>query len=250
MDGQHITRLLASAKVFGFSSDFCTHCPRRACWADGQAQNDFRSSFRPKGNVMGKVVASASMSLDGYIAKEDNSIGRLFDWFDAGDVEIATATPDLTFHLTPESAQAWHRWTDELGAIVCGRTLFDFTDGWGGRHTMDIPVVVVTHDIPEDWIEAHPDAPFTFVPEGVKAAVEKAQMIAGERIVAVTGGVIASQCLDLGLLDEVAIDLVPVVMGGGRPFFGNLTPQDYPLGNPTTCVQSDRVIHLVFPVQR
>ena len=58
-------------------------------------------------------------------------------------------------------------------------------------------------------------------------------------------------CLELGLLDEVAVDLVPVVMGAGnRPFFGELAAQDVLLGDPTLCVQGERVLHLVFPVQR
>lgn len=62
---------------------------------------------------------------------------------------------------------------------------------------------------------------------------------------------IARQCLELGLLDEVATDLVPVVMGGGnRPFFGHLSSEDVVLGNPTVCVQGDRVTHMVFPVTR
>jgi dihydrofolate reductase len=199
---------------------------------------------------MGKVVASASMSLDGYIARHDNTIGRLFDWLQNGEVEIPTASPDITFHLTPPSAEYWRRWTSQLGALVCGRTLFDFTDGWGGRHTMDVPVVVVTHEVPTDWVDAHPDAPFTFVTTGVEDAVTRAQEIAGDRIVAVTAGTIARQSLELGLLDEVAVDLVPVVMGEGRPFFGTLSREDVPLGDPTTCVQGDRVTHLVFPVLR
>ena len=105
---------------------------------------------------------------------------------------------------------------DSVGAIVVGRTLFDFTDGWGGRHTMDAPVVVVTHEVPTDWVAAHPDAPFTFVTDGVEAAVAAAQEIAGDRVVAVAAGTIARQCLELGLLDEVAVDLVPVVMGAGQ----------------------------------
>ena len=196
---------------------------------------------------MGKVVASASMSLDGYIAKDDNTIGRLFDWYQNGDVEVPTATEDLTFHLSPRSAQYWRGWVSNLGAFVCGRTLFDFTDGWGGRHTMDVPVVVVTHQVPSLWVEAHPGAPFHFVTDGVEAAVAKAQEIAGDRIVAVAAGTIAGQCLELGLLDEVAVDLVPVVMGKGRPFFGSLAVDDIPLGDPTVCVQGDRVTHLVFP---
>jgi dihydrofolate reductase len=197
---------------------------------------------------MGKVIASASMSLDGYIAKDDNTIGRLFDWYENGDVEIPTATPDLTFHLSAASAEHWRRWVDGLGALVCGRTLFDVTDGWGGRHTMDAPVVVVTHQVPAAWVEAHPEAPFHFVTEGVAAAVAVAQEIAGDRIVAVSAGTIARQCLELGLLDEVSVDLVPVLMGSGRPFFGDLAVEDVSLGDPTTCIVGDRVTHLVFPV--
>jgi len=135
-----------------------------------------------------------------------------------------------------------------LGALVCGRTLFDVTGGWGGMHTIGVPVVVVTHQVPTDWVEAHPDAPFRFVTSGVEAAVKRAQEIAGERTVAVTAGMIAGQCLELGLLDVAAIDLVPVVMGEGRPFFGEMQPNDVPLGDPIESLQGDRVTHLRFPV--
>jgi len=134
-----------------------------------------------------------------------------------------------------------------VGALVCGRTLFDFTGGWGGTHTIGVPVVVVTHRVPTDWVDAHPEAPFSFVPDGVAAAVAKAQALAGERTVAVTAGTIARQCLALGLLDAVAVDLVPVVMGQGRPYFGELSV-DGLLGDPSVCIQGDRVTHLVFPV--
>ena len=200
---------------------------------------------------MGKVVAQAIMSLDGYVAKQDNTIGRLFDWLQNGDVEIATPAADFNVHLTPENSEYWRSWVSSLGALVCGRTLFDVADGWNGRHTLDVPVVVVTHRVPTDWIAAHPGAPFSFVTDGVEAAVARARVIAGDRVVAVSGGTIARQCLDLGLLDEVAVDLVPVVMGeGNRPFFGALSSRDVLLGNPTTCIQGDRVIHLVFPVEK
>src|SRR6476620_12751027 len=197
---------------------------------------------------MGTVVAQASMSLDGYIAKADNSIGLLFDWYEAGDVEVPTATSGLTFHLTAASADYWRSWTTDLGVIVCGRTLFDFTDGWGGRHTMDVPVVVVPHRVPTEWVEAHPGAPFHFVTDGVSAAIDKAQAIAGDRTVGVAAGTIARQCLELGLLDQVAVDLVPVVMGKGRPYFGERSVNDAVLDDPSVRIQGDRVTHLVFPV--
>jgi dihydrofolate reductase len=197
---------------------------------------------------MGKVVAQASMSLDGYIAKADNTIGLLFDWYQAGDVVFPTASSGITFQLTPASAAYWQEWTASLGVIVCGRTLFDITDGWGGRHTMDVPVVVVTHRVPTEWVRDHPDAPFHFVTDGVAAALTRAQEIAGQRTVAVAAGTIAAQCLELGLLDVVAIDLVPVVMGGGRPFFPGLSIADVALGDPEVCVPSTRVTHLRMPV--
>ena len=195
---------------------------------------------------MGQVVASASMSLDGYIAKHDNTIGRLFDWLQNGEVEFSTADENITFHLTPQSAEYLQRWLSGLGALVCGRTLFDFTDGWGGRHTMDVPVVVVTHKIPTDWVRAHPDAPFHFITDGVDVAVTTAQGIAGDATVAVSAGTIAGQCLELGLLDAVAIDLVPVVMGGGRSFFAGLNADDLLLDDPDVYVQGDRVTHLLY----
>jgi dihydrofolate reductase len=199
-----------------------------------------------KEGTVGKVVAQAIMSLDGYVAKQDNSIGRLFDWLQNGEVEIPTPAGDFAVHLTPASSDHWRRWVSSVGALVCGRTLFDVAEGWQGRHTMDVPVVVVTHRVPADWVDAHPEAPFTFVTDGVTAAVAHAQTLAGDRVVAVTGGTIARQCLELGLLDEVA-----VVMGeGNRPFFGRLSADDVLLGNPTVCVRGDRVTHLVFPVVR
>ena len=199
---------------------------------------------------MGKVVSSAMMSLDGYIAKADNTIGRLFDSLGNGDVEVTTASPDITFHLSQQSAAWWKHWFDSIGAIIVGRTLFDVTDGWGGRHTMDAPVVVVTHEVPTEWVRAHPDAPFTFVSEGVAEAVAAAQEIAGDKTVAVAAGIIARQCLELGLLDEVAVDLVPVVMGEGKPYFGAMGLTDVMLDNPTVCIRGDRVTHLLFPVLR
>jgi dihydrofolate reductase len=195
---------------------------------------------------MGQVIASASMSLDGYIAKDDNTIGRLFDWLQNGSVQVPTVDDRITFHMSPPSAAYWNHWVDGLGALVCGRTLFDVTTGWDGTHTIGVPVVVVTHDVPTDWVEAHPESQLHFVTDGVEAAVATARAIAGERTVAVTAGDIAGQCLELGLLDAVAVDLVPVVMGGGRPYFGS--SEEVPLGDPTVCIQGDRVTHLLFPV--
>jgi dihydrofolate reductase len=89
------------------------------------------------------------------------------------------------------------------------------------------------------------------VTDGIEAVVALAQQIAGEKDVGVAAGTIARQCLEAGLLDEVAIDLVPVVMGEGRPYLGELSgDRPYLLEDPTTIIRGERVTHLVFPVRK
>ena len=196
---------------------------------------------------MGTVYSSASMSLDGFIAYDDNDPGALFDWYQAGDIEMTTAMQDLTFHVTEPSHDYLRDLTLALGAIVVGRRLFDVTDGWKGRHPYDVPIVVMTHEPPADW--SYPGAKdFHFVTDGIEAALRVAQTIAGSREVSVAAGEIATQALEAGLLDEVRIDLAPVVLGSGRPYFtGGATRV---LGEPTTIIQTARVTHLVYPVPK
>ena len=197
---------------------------------------------------MGKVIASASMSLDGFIAFGDNNIGDLFEWYDNGEVEIENAGELPSFHVTPASAEYWSTWVGSLGALVVGRETFDITDGWKGRHPLGVPVVVLTHEPPRDW--SYPGSEdFHFVTEGIVAAIESAQRIAGDRTIGLTAGTVARQALDAGLLDEVAIDLVPILMGSGRRFFGD-DPAPTRLGDPTSVVVGRRVTHLRFPVER
>ena len=196
---------------------------------------------------MGKVIASATMSLDGYIAFEDDDIGELFEWYDNGDVEIENEGELPPFHVSRASADYWRSWVGSLGALVVGRELFDLTDGWHGRHPMGVPIVVVTHEPPRDW--SYPGSEdFTFVTDGVAAAIATAKEIAGDRDVGVTAGTIAAQALEAELVDDVAIDLAPVVMGSGKRYFGDAGPVR--LGNPTRVVEGDRVLHLRYPVER
>ncbi len=197
---------------------------------------------------MSKVIANASMSLDGFIAFEDNDIGELFEWYDNGDVEIVNEGELPPFHVTQASADYWRSWVDSLGVLVVGRELFDVTDGWHGQHPIGVPIVVVTHEPPRDW--SYPGSEdFHFVTEGIAAAIERAKEIAGDRDVGRHGRHDRRVRRSTpGSLDEVAIDLVPVVMGSGRRFFGDAGPAR--LGDPTAVVQGRRVLHLRFPVER
>ena len=69
---------------------------------------------------MGIVQAQAIMSLDGYVAKQDDTIGRLFDWLQNGEVAVVEPAGDFTVHLTPPSSEHWRRWASSLGALACG----------------------------------------------------------------------------------------------------------------------------------
>lgn len=196
---------------------------------------------------MGKVIANASMSLDGYIAFDDNDIGDLFEWYDNGDVEIVNEGELPPFHVTRQSADYWNSWVGSLGVLVVGRELFDVTDGWHGRHPIGTPIVVLTHEPPRDW--SYPGSEdFTFVTEGIGAAIAAARDIARDRDVGLAAGTITGQALDAGLVDEVAIDLVPVVMGSGKRFFADAARAR--LGDPTVVIQGRRVLHLRYPVER
>ena len=198
---------------------------------------------------MGTVVSSASTSLDGFVAYPNNDPGPLFDWYEAGDVEIVNAGDLPPFHLTRESADYWTGWLGEVGCLVVGRLLFDITDGWKGEHPIGVPFVVLTHEAPTDWAYASTGNAH-FVTEGIEAAIAKAQEIADGKSVAVAAGTVAGQALAAGLLDEVAIDLVPVVLGSGHPYFADVAPDAVKLGDPTVIIPSTRVTHLRFPVLR
>lgn len=198
---------------------------------------------------MSRVLTGASVSLDGYIAGPDESgFEHLFAWYTAGDHGFPSTHPEIPFTLTATDHRYLQAYVDGVGALVVGRRLFDLVDGWGGVHPLDRPVVVVTHDVPTTWVRGHPNAPFTFVTDGVASAIDSARGIAGDRNVGVAAGSIASQCLSLDLLDEIWFDLVPVLLGGGVRFFDQLEGP-MPLDGPS-IIEGTRVTHLRYVVRR
>ncbi len=133
--------------------------------------------------------------------------------------------------------------------IYAGRSLFDHTKGWGGKHSMGVPVVVLTHSVREGWEQE--GEWFTFVTEGgIEAAVEAASRIAGDKVVGVNGGEMASQAVNAGLLDELWIELVPMLLGDGVPFFSQLRDAPVLLDGPISVVQGEHVTHLRYSFRR
>ncbi|MEV6878617.1 dihydrofolate reductase family protein [Amycolatopsis sp. NPDC051128] len=194
------------------------------------------------------VVASFCMSLDGFVARPDDSVGPLFDWYTAGDVEIPMIGYPLTFRVAPASAGYLRAYLDSVrhSAFVCGRRVFEYTHGWGGRPPGGGKAFVVTHrPPPTDWSEENL-APFTFCPD-VESAIERAKA-AGDGTVGVSGPAIAQQCLNLGLLDELRIDLVPVFLGEGVRYFDHIDPGKAGLER-LEVVEGEGVTHLRYRVR-
>jgi dihydrofolate reductase len=194
------------------------------------------------------TVASFCMSLDGFVAKPDNSVGPLFDWYSGGDVEIPMVGYPITFKVSAASAGYLREQLEGVkgGAFVCGRRVFDYANGWGGNPPGGGAAFVVTHRPPPgDWPPERL-APFTFVHDGVESAIKQARA-AGNGGVGVSGPNIAQQCLNLGLLDEVRIDLVPVLLGEGIRYFENMDPGKAEFER-VEAVEGEGVTHLRYRV--
>jgi dihydrofolate reductase len=127
-----------------------------------------------------------------------------------------------------------------------GGHLFDPTNGWEGTPPAGKHIVVVTHrPRPEGW---HPEASCEFV-DDIGCAIAVAKELAGDGDVAVTAGDVGGQALALGLVDEVAMDVVPVVFGRGKRYFGSLDGQQL-LEDADIVIQGRRVLHLRYRVRR
>jgi dihydrofolate reductase len=196
---------------------------------------------------MATVITHAVASLDGYIADDDNEVGPLFDWYSNGEVDLLGGQGDWQFNVSQTSFDYVHPFWESCGAMVIGRVLFDLTNGWNGVPSVGDHVFVVTHEPPSAWVPtatlSAQDAPFTFVTTGVADAVALAREVAGDRAVAVAAGDVGGQAIAAGVVDEVAIDLVAVVFGSGKRYFGSLEGQ-VPLEDPHVVIAGDRVLHL------
>ena len=202
---------------------------------------------------MGKVSTGLSISLDGFIAGPNDGpespLGdggeRLFAWYSSGDTEYRLPGTEMVFRVSPQSAELLREAHSKMGAFVTGRRTFDITNGWGGSPPLGVPTFVVTHTVPQDWV--YEGSPFTFVTDGVESAVEQAKAVVGDKDVAVGAASIAQQCIRAGLLDEVHVDLVPVLLGGGVRLFEHLGTTPIELER-TRVIEAPDVTHLTFRV--
>ena len=198
---------------------------------------------------MATVIMHAVVSADGFIADENDEVGPLFDWYFNGDRPITDASGEALhapFRVGARSQEYVSTFWSRIGATIQGRHLFDLTNGWEAKPPAGDHLLVVSHrPKPDGW---HPEADVPFF-DDLTEAVHEARRRAGDRVVAVCAGDVGGQALALGLVDEVAMDVVPVVFGRGKRYFGPVDSQHL-LEDPTVVIQGDRVLHLRYPVRR
>ncbi|ETK34917.1 dihydrofolate reductase family protein [Microbispora sp. ATCC PTA-5024] len=189
---------------------------------------------------MAKVVVHVTMSLDGFMAgprvSAESPMGegglRLHEWvFNASD-----GGPD---------GEVMRELSAVTRAVVLGRRTFDVGVGVWEDTPFPAPSFVVTH-------ERRPPMPmksatFTFVDDGLASAIRQARAVAGEGTVVVMGADVTQQALRAGLVDEIDLQLAPVLLGDGLRLFDHLGPRRVELQR-TRVIESPYVTHLRYRV--
>jgi len=177
-----------------------------------------------------------SMSLDGFVAgpsqSVENPLGiggmRLHEW--VFPLTVWRAMHGLPGGESNESSRVVEESLADIGATVMGRNMFGghpgpwdankpWTGWWGANPPFPHPVFVLTHHAREPLTLEGGNA-FTFVTEGIEAALEQARRAAGGKDVSLAGGArAAAQYLKAGLVDEMEINLAPVLLGSGERLF-------------------------------
>jgi dihydrofolate reductase len=172
---------------------------------------------------MGSVIVDITMSLDGFVTAPndgpDQGLGDegevLHYWVFGGPWQ---GDEKRDFASTGVDGQVLNEALHAAGASVVGRRMYDITDGWGGQSPFG-PCVVVTHRVDD---RPDPASGFDFV-DGVGPAIARAREIARDKDVNIGGGAsVVQQALRAGLVDELHLHIAPVILGAGRPLFGEL----------------------------
>jgi Dihydrofolate reductase len=201
---------------------------------------------------MGKVVFNMTMSLDGFVAgpndNPENGLGdggdSLFKWYFGGDTEIPISDGNMVLKVSSQSAEILKESFKTYGAGVWGRQTSDIAHAWGG-HPPGSPCFIVTHDIPQEWV--YEGSPFTYVTDGVECAIRKAKKAAGDKDVVICTASILQQCLNAGLMDEIHVDVAPLLLGNGVRLFDHLNIAPIELES-IRVVDAPGVTHLGFRV--
>lgn len=184
---------------------------------------------------MSKVILGMTMSLDGFVNDREGSVAALYP-----DLEALRDTEPLQ-----ESIQ-------NTGAVVMGRNSYAMAedpDWFAGNYEYQVPIFVLTHEPPEKKPKETEDLTFTFVTDGIESAIRQAKVAAGDKDVTVIGArSTAQQCLKAGLADELHVDIMPVLLGGGLRVFEDLGAESIQLESIKVMELPGGRTHLQFRI--
>jgi dihydrofolate reductase len=191
---------------------------------------------------MSKVIFDISMSLDGFITAANRRAEEPLG--DGGEQLHAWA-----FGEDPVNREYMESMQRQLGAVITGRVNYEHSVPWWGSDgptgPARRPVFVVTHKVPETSPEG---GVYTFVTDGIAAALDQARTAAGKQEVTVMGGAnIGQQYLAAGLVDEISLHLVPVLFGSGTRMFDHLGEQHIKL-EPISVLNTLTAIHARYRI--
>jgi len=204
---------------------------------------------------MTKVLIFKSMSLDGFIAGPDDEIDPLHDWLfatrparrEAGGWQRAEGKTERFFGPEGVNKELLMAGMAIEGATVVGRRTWDVAHGWGGRPPGHGPYFVLTHNPPpRDEISSA----FTFVTDGVESAVRQALAASRSGQVDLMGANVIQQGLRAGLVDEIVVQIIPVLLGRGIRLFDHLGPAHINLNRTRVEAGPSGVTHLFYDVVR
>ena len=191
---------------------------------------------------MGKIVMDMSMSLDGFIAAThdtpDQPLGedgqRLHEWYFKDNAQA--------YNKVLEAGQV------TVGAVIIGRRTYENSHAWGGNEGPlgSVPCIILAsadHVPPKEAI----GPVFTFVSDGIESALAKAKVLAGDKDIAIMGANVQQLFLVAGLIDEIRVDIVPVLLCEGVRLFDRLGSKHIIL-KQTEVGEGDQVAHLSYRV--
>jgi len=186
---------------------------------------------------MGRVVLGMTMSLDGFINDRTGSVSALY--------------PDLE---TLRNTEPMRETIQKTGAVVMGWNAYAMAedpDLYAGNYEFQVPIFVLTHEVPKRRPKETGQLTFTFVTNGIESAIGKAKAAAGDKDIAVIGGASsAQQCIRAGLVDELYIDIMPVLLCGGLRLFEDIATEPIQLERMKVMELPGGRTHLRFRVVR
>lgn len=186
---------------------------------------------------MAKVMAGMTMSLDGYINDKNGSSESL--------------SPDFSELLETTS---FKEMTANTGAVIMGNNTYHMADPFqwiNDDYEFQVPLFILTHAVPEKFPPGNDKLTLTFVTDGIESAIRQAKAAAGDKLVQIIGGAdTIQQSLNSGLCDELAIDVMPILLGEGLRLFEKIETDKIKLERMSVAETTSMRTSIVFKVSK